>query len=88
MTTDVKLLLLPDAWQCETRICPPLFTPNQMQSYARANMAELLAENERLRTQYQQAAETMRHDPHFTDAERQERARHYEQMAERLEEMG
>lgn len=34
---------------------------------------------------YRPAADTMRHDPHWTDEEREQRARYYEEQAKRHE---
>jgi len=47
--SEVKLLELPEPWQCETAMCPALYTPAQMHAYARAHLAEREREVERLR---------------------------------------
>ncbi|MDX1555489.1 MAG: hypothetical protein R3212_05630 [Xanthomonadales bacterium] len=56
-----ELLPLPlHPWQCETAMCPQLFSPDQVQAYARANVERALAESreecERLRTELAQIA--------------------------------
>ena len=47
--SEVKLLELPEPWQCETAMCPALYTPAQMHAYARAHLAEREREVEALR---------------------------------------
>jgi len=49
--SEVKLLELPEPWQCETAMCPALYTPAQMHAYARAHLAEREREVEALRAE-------------------------------------
>ena len=54
MTTDVKLLPLPEP-KVQHDALGGLYLPLEVSDYARANMAELLAENERLRGEWLKA---------------------------------